>query len=132
MHSHIVGVGVDIVEIARIAKIMQYNQRFANKILGIQEYEFWQARKCNIAFLAKRFAAKEAIAKALGIGFRHPLTWHSIQVVPNVQGLGKPEFTFSGNMLNYMQQNAYMCHISLSDEKEYAIAYVIIEQVECA
>jgi holo-[acyl-carrier protein] synthase len=127
--NSIVGVGVDIVELARIAKIMQYNERFANKILGEQEYLLWQARKCNIGFIAKRFAAKEAISKALGTGFRYPLTWHSIQILPNINGLGKPEFAFSNDMLHYINHNAYICHVSLTDEKQYAVAYVIVEKI---
>ena len=126
--SNIIGIGIDIIEIERIANACRKNPRFANKILGKDEYLIWQKKTNNIAFLAKRFAAKEAFSKALKTGFRDILTWHDIQVLPHKNGLGSPEFTFTDNMLHYIQKNSYICHVSLSDEKKYAIAYVVIEK----
>ncbi len=126
--SKIIGIGTDIIEIKRIADALKKNERFARKILGEQEYLIWQGRKQNIAFLAKRFAAKEAFSKALKTGFRGILTWHDIQILPHKNGLGAPEFTFNNNVLNYIEKNDYLCHVSLSDERKYAIAYVIVEK----
>jgi holo-[acyl-carrier protein] synthase len=123
----IVGIGTDIIEIARIEKAVQKNPRFASKILGSLEYELWLKRKNNLAFLAKRFAAKEAFAKALGIGFIAPISWQNVQILPDV--LGKPNLEFSQELAQYIQQNNYKCLVSLSDEKLYAIAYVAIYKV---
>ncbi|MFM2343633.1 MAG: hypothetical protein RLZZ210_241 [Pseudomonadota bacterium] len=127
--SKIIGIGTDIIEIKRIEQAITNNLRFASKVLGLQEYQLWQQRKKNVSFIAKRFAAKEAFAKALKIGFRDIVTWHDIQILPHKNGLGSPEFTFSNNMLNYIQKNNYICHVSLSDERQYAVAYVIIESL---
>jgi len=122
----IFGIGTDIVAIERIQKAVNKNPRFAHKVLGMQEYQIYEKRNYNTAFLAKRFAAKEACAKALGIGFRFPITWHDLQIISC--SLGKPQFLFSGNLLIFINQHNYTCHVSLSDEKRYAVAYVIIEK----
>jgi holo-[acyl-carrier protein] synthase len=123
----IFGIGTDIVEIARIKNAIHKTPRFAQKILGEQEYEIWQQHK-NISFIAKRFAAKEALAKALKIGFRQPLKWHEIQILPsnNNRHKGAPEFIFNGDTLSYINDNSYICHISLADEHMYAVAYAIV------
>ena len=93
----IFGIGTDIVEIQRIEKIFsKFNNRFAKKILSKKEYEAFQISNAPAHFLAKRFAAKEAVAKALGLGFRDPISFHGIEVDHN--DLGAP---FLNLMLRY-------------------------------
>ncbi len=125
----IIGTGVDIISIDRIINAINKNKRFINKILGEQEYTLWQNKhndNSGNAFIAKRFAAKEAFSKALGIGFIAPITWHNLQIIPRQSG--QPQCIFNGELLNFMLFHQLSCHISLSDEKKYAVAQVIIEK----
>jgi holo-[acyl-carrier protein] synthase len=107
----------------------KYGERFAHRILTENEYNRYQSHAHPAAFLAKRFAAKEAAAKALGTGFRDGLSLKHIEVTNNE--LGKPELCFHERATDYIKKmgiaNAYL---SLSDEQDYAVAYVILTKVE--
>jgi holo-[acyl-carrier protein] synthase len=76
-------------------------------------------------FLAKRFAAKEALGKALGTGIRAPVLLPAIEVVHD--DLGKPGFAFHGELTKFLREKAFVCHLSISDEKGQALAFVIVE-----
>ena len=120
----IIGIGTDIVAIARIrASIERHGERFAGRILGKPELEAYRRAGNPAAFLAKRFAAKEAAAKAFGTGFRNGLHLHQIGIANNE--LGRPELTFSGRALELLaEQGVTHTFVSLSDEREQAIAFV--------
>lgn len=124
--SSISGIGTDIVQHARIAKVLkQFGMRFVRRILTQQEQSLYHAcGKRQVAFLSNRFAAKEAVAKALGTGLGKAIGLQDISVLnhPN----GKPTVLFLGQAVRYLQ-NAKV-YISLSDEKEYALAFVIITE----
>ena len=107
------GVGVDIVEIARFARS---SDEFTHLVLTDKEFEEYYLRNSSIYYLATRFAAKEAAVKALGyqLGFKY------IQITNNAQG--KPELQFLATGMGV--KNAY---VSISDEKDYAVAMVILE-----
>lgn len=128
----IYGIGTDIVRIARIEESLQkLGQRFAEKILGQEEYAIYLQRQASseakaIRFLATRFSAKEAFSKALGTGFRAPVSWHGVQIVNEANG--KPVFQFDASTADWMHAHALNAHVSLSDEQDYAVSFVTIEQ----
>jgi holo-[acyl-carrier protein] synthase len=123
----IVGVGVDIVEVARIrAAYRRFGERFARRILTTEEWVEFTAATRPERFLAMRFAAKEAASKALGTGFKRGVTPARIGVrhAPS----GKPSLVFDAELdglLRALKVDAG--HVSLSDETEYAVGYVVLE-----
>ena len=129
----IFGIGTDIIRIDRIAAaVARHGDRFAGKILGPQEMEKYLRRKAKveargIRFLATRFAAKEAFSKAIGLGMRMPMTWRAVQFV-NVPS-GKPVVVTSGGLTAFMQEHGIAAQVSLTDEAEYAVAFVIVEKI---
>jgi holo-[acyl-carrier protein] synthase len=127
----ILGVGTDIVEIERITKVYErFPDRFLQKCFHsseVKEFELCSPAQ-KIPFLAKRFAAKEALAKALGTGFIEHVRLSQIYVVRNK--LGKPEVRLDGDTAVFFETlhlGPKKIHLSLSDEVSYAIAFVIIE-----
>lgn len=127
----IYGIGTDIVQISRMQDALARNgERFAEKILGPEELAIYRERKAlvearGLRYLATRFAAKEAFSKAVGMGMRDPMNWHAMQTLNNDQG--QPIVQANGNMLQWMQERGLQARISVSDETDYAIAFVIIE-----
>jgi holo-[acyl-carrier protein] synthase len=131
------GVGTDLIEIARVrAAYLRFGERFARRILGSRELERYHARRSRsdergIAYLATRFAAKEAISKALGLGMRTPMTWRAVEIVNEPSG--RPiVFISSPELRQYAQTRKFRLHISLSDERLFAIAHAIVEVEEGA
>ena len=123
----IIGMGTDLVEIPRIEMALQrFGKRFSQRILSEYEYSRFVEHRYPAAFLAKRFAAKEAAVKALGIGFRHGIQWQHIEV--RNTALGQPTLRYFAQALTYCQQrNVQQVHLSLSDTRVLAIATVILE-----
>ena len=122
----IVGIGTDIVRIERIQQSLdRLGDAFARRILTETELQLFHNSKQPAAFLAKRFAAKEAAAKALGTGIGK-VSFQHLEVSNDV--LGAPKLTFSGYALALQQHKGIeSLHISLSDEKDNAIAFVVLE-----
>lgn len=122
----IFGIGTDIVQIARMQRNLdKHGDRFAQRILTEDEYSEYLEKPFQANFLAKRFAAKEAAAKAMGTGFSQGLSLQHIGVTHN--DLGKPMLTFSKNAEQFiLDNNITDQHVSLSDEKEYAVAFVTL------
>jgi holo-[acyl-carrier protein] synthase len=129
---NILGIGTDIVEIERITSIWQkYGLRFAKHILAVDELQELEKSKYPARFLAKRFAAKEAVAKALGTGFCNNVYFTQIRVIKD--SLGKPEVVFLLNTKQYIDSlGKVTCHLSISDEIHYAIAFVILQSVRAS
>lgn len=124
----IVGIGTDIVHIPRVVQILdKYGERFSRRILSAAEGVIFAQHHQGARYLASRFAAKEACAKAFGTGFRDGLK-HADIAVSNDQHR-KPMLTFEGKAVTLMQTlNVTSSHISLTDEVEYAIAFVVLER----
>ena len=122
----IIGIGVDIVEIARITKsIKRWGPRFASKILGPEELQVFADRLEQSSLVARQFAAKEAISKSLGTGMRG-IAFSDIEVLRDPAGA--PFVTLSANGNKLLQSKGIgTLHISISDENEYAIAYAVAE-----
>lgn len=123
----IFGIGTDIVEYARVAALWaRYGERFAAHILSASELPELEGQVDPARFLAKRFAAKEAFAKAVGSGMRHPITLRRIGVAHD--GLGKPVLQFDETLRTCLAQlgiNGY--HVSISDERDFIVAFVVLE-----
>jgi holo-[acyl-carrier protein] synthase len=124
----IYGIGTDVVEVKRIREsFLKHGEALAKKILTSQELLTYKKIKSKENFLAKRFAAKEAFAKALGTGMRAPVNFKSIEVIHDA--LGKPKIkTLPELTLLIKSYDIKHCHLSISDEKNIAVAYVILEQ----
>ncbi|HUN90798.1 MAG TPA: holo-ACP synthase [Burkholderiaceae bacterium] len=127
----IFGIGADVVEIARIdAALARHGDRFAQRILGPDELARFAARRQRIArrglaFLATRFAGKEAVSKALGLGLRSPMTWHAVEIL-NAPG-GRPLVRLHGALDDFARARRLRLHISVADERDYAVAYALAE-----
>ncbi|MGB4346728.1 MAG: holo-ACP synthase [Burkholderiaceae bacterium] len=128
----IFGIGTDILRIERVAAALsRHGDRFAEKILGTEELEKYHRRKDKVAarglrFLATRFAAKEAFSKAIGLGMRMPMTWRAMQVLNAPSG--KPIIVTSGALTAFMQEHGLTAQVTITDEVEYAVAFVIVEK----
>lgn len=123
------GIGTDIVAVKRLQRMWErHGQRIVEKLLAPQEVaEFTRAAvAAKGRFLAKRFAAKEAFSKALGTGVRPPAVLPAIAVAHDE--LGKPILAFCGRLAEMIENQGLKAHLSLSDEADYAIAYVILER----
>jgi holo-[acyl-carrier protein] synthase len=123
----IFGVGTDIVEIARIARALdRWQERFAAKILSDDEINFFGNRVLNPGLIARQFAAKEAVSKALQTGMRKGVHFRNIVVLRASTGAPQVTLTDSAQLLAY-GQCIEKIHLSISDEKDYAIAYAVAE-----
>lgn len=122
----IYGIGTDIVAVARLQGMWErHGDRAVEKLLAPQEVAEFAVAANKGRFLAKRFAAKEAFSKALGTGVRPPATLPAIAV--SHDELGKPILVFSDELAEMVENKGLKAHLSLSDEAEYAVAYVILE-----
>lgn len=121
-----IGIGTDIVQVDRIAQVYQkQGERFLNRLLTVAEQEIFNQRQQSIAFLANRYAAKEAIAKALGTGIAKGVNFVDLEVLPDA--LGAPQVILHGYAKQLLQEKGgNRANISLSDEKDYAVAFVVL------
>jgi holo-[acyl-carrier protein] synthase len=128
----IYGIGTDIIQISRVeAALARHGDRFAHKILGPEEFEKYVRRRGKVEargvrFLATRFAAKEAFSKAIGLGMRMPMTWRSVQVLNAPSG--RPIVVTSGVLKDHMEKNGLTAQVSITDEADYAVAFVVVEK----
>ena len=123
----IYGIGIDVVEPWRIARLIEkYGERFARRVLTETEWPGYGKASKPVLFLANRFAAKEAFSKAMGTGFRDPVTLQCISVVPN--RAGKPEFRFHPRLEAFVRSCGVTGeHLTISDERSLACACVVLE-----
>ena len=125
----IFGIGTDIVNIKRMEKIFKENGKsFKNKIFSKNEIKYCERKKNPYPFFAKRFAAKEALSKALGTGIRKGINFKNIEVFND--SYGKPLIKLKGTTAKFLKKKIkkrkYSIHLSLSDDKPWAQATVII------
>lgn len=123
----IYGVGTDLIEIGRIAQALErFGERFALRILCEPEMRRFRAHAKPVAYLAKRFAAKEAFTKALGTGIHAPANWHGVWV-ENLRS-GKPELRYTPALQQLLRERGVgRAHLSITDERGMASATVILE-----
>ena len=126
----IVGIGVDIIENKRIKNSLK-NLKFKKRIYSTKELAQSSLYKNKVGFFSKRFAAKEAFAKALGTGFRDNLNFKDIEIINDKKG--KPYYLKSKKISKIVYKNfnikKYNCFLSISDEKDYSTAFTIIQSI---
>lgn len=128
------GIGTDICDVRRIeAALARRGERFAMKVLGPAEMEVFRARRARVEqrgvrYLATRFAAKEAFSKAIGLGMRMPMTWRDCEVLKRPSG--KPEIALHGALAEWFAARGLRAHVSVSDESDYAAAFVVVEHID--
>jgi holo-[acyl-carrier protein] synthase len=121
------GIGTDIVAVERLQRLFErHGERALEKLLAVTERADFDKAKEPARFLAKRFAAKEAFGKALGIGVATPATLPNIAVIHDA--LGKPAFSYAPELAQYLDERGLIAHLSISDEKDCALAFVVMEQ----
>ena len=127
----IYGIGTDICDIRRIRETLaRRGERFAEKVLGPHEMEVFRERRAKVeargvAYLATRFSAKEAFSKAIGLGMTMPMTWRACEIVKARSG--KPEIQLHGAMAEWFEARGLHAHVTVTDEVDYAAAFVVIE-----
>ena len=128
----IFGIGTDVCDIRRIAATFERRgDRFAEKVLGPHEIEVFRGRRAKhaargVAYLATRFAAKEAFSKAIGMGMRMPMTWRDCEVVKAASG--QPQIRLHGALAEWFAARGLTAHVSVSDESDIATAFVVVER----
>ena len=122
----IIGIGSDITDIRRIKRVYKkYGQRFVRRILTEEEQQSYARRKHKVAYLAKRFAVKEAASKALGTGMKGGVSWRQIAAVNKPSG--EPTLLLKANARKRFEHlGGKQAWVSISDEGDYAIAFVIL------
>ncbi|MEB7713502.1 holo-ACP synthase [Kluyvera cryocrescens] len=123
----ILGLGTDIVEIARIEGVIaRSGDRLARRVLSENEWAIWETHQQPVRFLAKRFAVKEAASKAMGTGIRNGLAFNQFEIYNDE--LGKPKLRLWGEAQRLAEQMGIVhFHVTLADERHYACATVIVE-----
>jgi holo-[acyl-carrier protein] synthase len=123
----IYGIGIDVVEPPRVARLMnKYGERFARRVLTSLEWPAYRKTVKPVLFIANRFAAKEAFSKAMGTGFRYPVTLQCISVVQNAAG--KPGLAFHPDLERLVRSCGIVGHhLTISDEVSLACACVVLE-----
>lgn len=126
----IYGVGIDLVALGRVeALLARWGARFTARVLMPHELDALAGARRPVHFIAQRYAAKEACAKALGLGLRHPATLQQIGV--RNDALGRPLLAFGSELSRYLVEvGVGNAHVSLSDERDLACALVVLERVE--
>jgi holo-[acyl-carrier protein] synthase len=125
----IYGIGTDLVEVARIEDSLErFGDHFALRVLSEREMQEFHLSNTKARFLAKRFAAKEAFAKALGTGIRKPAIFENIGVAHD--DLGKPVFDLADELQVCLDEKGIVfAHLTISDEKAFATAFVVLEKL---
>lgn len=124
----IYGIGVDVVEPQRVKRLLEkYGERFAHRVLTEREWPGYTRTINQVLFVANRFAAKEAFSKAMGTGFRYPVTLQCISIVQDRRG--KPGFEFHPKLAELVATEGIIGHhVTISDEKSLACACVVLEK----
>jgi holo-[acyl-carrier protein] synthase len=123
----ILGIGTDLCEIARVERALErFGEKFAARVLVDSELQRFRRHRKPAAYLAKRFAAKEAFSKALGTGIHYPVNWHNVWV-ENARS-GKPSLGFSQPLAAFLERRGVEnVFVSITDEVGMACAFVVVE-----
>ena len=124
----IYGIGIDVIEPHRVGRLLErFGDRVVRRVLTEREHRGYAKTNNRVLFIANRFAAKEAFSKAMGTGFRYPVTLQCISIVQD--RLGKPGFEFHPRLQQLVDANAIVGHhLTISDEKSLACACVVLEK----
>ena len=125
------GIGTDLCDLRRLAATLaRRGDRFAEKVLGPDELRVWHARRARsavrgLAYLGTRFSAKEAFSKAIGLGMRMPMSWRRCEVLNAPSG--KPFIRLHGELAAWFEAQGLAAHVTVTDEQDYAAAFVVVE-----
>jgi holo-[acyl-carrier protein] synthase len=125
------GTGTDICDLRRIAQTLaRRGERFAEKVLGPTELQVFRARRARVearglAYLGSRFSAKEAFSKAIGLGLHLPMTWRACETLNHPSG--QPFIRLHGELARWFEARQLRAHVTLSDETDYAVSFVVVE-----
>ena len=126
----ILGVGVDIVKNKRIKSLLK-NIYFKKRIFNEKELKQSKNIKNKVNYFSKRFAAKEAFVKALGTGFRNNINFKDIVIINDKKG--KPNYLISNKIVKTVEKKfkvkKFNCFLSISDEKDYSVAFTMIQSI---
>lgn len=126
------GIGCDVVEVKRVADVLaKHGERFVDRLLTPNEKPLYEKRKSlsrehALAFIASRWAVKEAVSKALGTGIADDVTFHSMEVMHNAKGA--PLMLFNDPLKERLMQQGLFVHVSITDEKNVVAAFAVAEQ----
>ena len=126
------GIGCDVVEVKRVADVLaKHGERFVDRLLTPNEKPLYEKRKLlsrehALAFIASRWAVKEAVSKALGTGIADDVTFHSMEVMHNAKGA--PLMIFNEPLKERLMQQGLFVHVSITDEKNVVAAFAVAEQ----
>ncbi len=126
------GIGCDVVELKRVADVYEkHGERFVHRILTDEELPLFEKRKSlgserMNAFLASRWAVKEAISKALGTGITAEVSFHAMEILHTASGA--PMVLFKGNLKDRLQEEGIFVHVSITDEKSVVAAFAVAEK----
>jgi holo-[acyl-carrier protein] synthase len=125
--SQIIGIGTDIIECLRIAQMIErHGELFINRVFTTPEVQYCQTRKQSTQHYAGRWAAKEAVLKALGTGWRRGISWRDVQVLNDPHG--RPEILLAGGARDVCERLGIVrMQISISHCRSHAVAYAIAE-----
>jgi len=123
----ILGIGTDLCDIGRVERALErFGEKFAARVLVDCELQRFRRHRKPAAYLAKRFAAKEAFSKALGTGIHFPVNWHNVWV-ENASS-GKPSLDFSKPLATFLRERGVeSVFVSITDEEGMACAFVVVE-----
>ena len=122
----IIGTGTDAVNISRVKRMKtKYGRKFLDRVFTPSEKKYCDKHSNSYQHYAARFAAKEATAKALGVGFGKELDWKDIVIYNNKKG--KPFVKFRNKVAKKIKENGYKCHLSMAHCSDYATAVSILE-----
>ena len=126
----IFGIGVDLMSVKRMSDVVErWGEKFTSRIFTDREadYCFSRSKSKSVSSLAMRFAAKEAFSKALGLGISKGIEWRDIEVINDHHG--RPELNITGKALMFCRKSGIeKWHVSLSDERDFCIAFVVLEK----
>ena len=127
----IFGTGTDVCDLRRIAATLaRKGDRFDEKVLGPGELKVFHFRRAKVearglAYLGTRFSAKEAFSKAIGLGLHMPMTWRSCEILNHPSG--QPYVQLHGELASWFEARRLRAHVTLSDESDYAVSFVVVE-----
>ncbi len=127
----IYGIGTDVCDVRRVAaSLARRGDRLAERVLGPNELIVFHERRAKVesrgvSYLATRFSAKEAFAKAIGMGMRSPMRWRDCEIIKAPSG--KPLIRLHGELAAWFDKRKLQAHVSVSDETDYATSFVVVE-----
>ena len=128
----IYGIGTDICDVRRVRlSLERHGERFARRVLGDGEFGVWQRRSerwadRGVRYVASRFSAKEAFSKAIGLGIHEPMQWGRCEILN--QASGQPYVALHDALKTWFDARGLHAHVTLSDESDYVVSFVVVEQ----